>query len=322
MEKDFYEILGVAEDADKAAIKKAYREKARKYHPDVNPDNPEAEEKFKKASAAFEVLSSPEKRKLYDEFGLDGLREGFDPEQARQYQRWQQAGGGGGGGGRRVYRGGATDFQDIFGDIFGGQSPFDTSDYRDFGGFQGAAKGRDITAALELDFVQAIEGDEMTLTLGGDRITVRIPPGVRDGEKLRIKGKGQPGPQTQYGQGEPGDLHLKISVRDHPRVRREGLNLYMDVPITIPEAVEGTKVDVPTPWGTLTVTIPAGVNSGAKLRIKDKGVKRGKKKGNFYVVIQINTPEEANIDEEVIQKAQALAGAYDKNPRHGLSWNA
>ncbi len=319
MEQDFYDILGVSKDADKAQIKKAYREKARKFHPDVNPDNPEAEEKFKKASAAFEVLSDPEKRKLYDEFGLDGLREGFDPEQARRYQRWQSAGGPGGG--RRVYQASSADFQDIFGDIFGGRSPFDTSEFRDFGGFQGGAKGRDVTASMELDFVQAIEGDEMTISVGGEAIKVRIPPGVKDGEKLRLKGKGEPGPQTQYGRGEPGDLLLKIAVRDHPHIRRDGLHLYMDVPVTVPEAIEGTKIDVPTPWGTLTVTVPPGVNSGAKLRIKDKGVKRGNKTGNFYVVIQINTPREDAIDDELIQQAQAMAGAYDKNPRQGLSWN-
>lgn len=325
MDSDLYDILGVSRDADVAEVKKAYRKLARKYHPDVNPDDPEAEEKFKKASAAFEVLGNEEKRKLYDEFGLDGLREGFDAEQARKYQRWQTQGGGagfgGGPGGRRVYRGGATtgaSFEDVFGDIFGGRSPFDTSDYTDFGGFQAPLKGRDITARLELDFVRAIEGGQMELALQGKPMKVRVPPGVRDGERLRLKGKGGPAPQTQYGKGERGDLFLEISVTDHSDVRRKGLDLYLDVPITIPEAVEGTRINVPTPWGEYTVTVPEGVHSGAKLRLKGQGVHRGKSKGDFYVIVQIHTPD--RIDDAVKETVRQLEEAYEEDVRATLHW--
>ncbi len=322
MERDLYDILGVSRDADTAEIKKAYRKLARKYHPDVNPDDADAEERFKKVSTAFEVLGDAEKRKLYDEFGLDGLREGFDAEQARKYKQWQGAGGAGFGGGRRYYRssGGGADFQDIFGDIFGGGGRFKTSGFGDVGGFQSQApvKGRDVSASLELDFLQAIEGGEMELGLQGRSLKVRVPPGVRDGERLRLKGKGGAAPQTPYGKGQPGDLFLEISVKPHEFVRREGLDLYLDVPVSIPEAVEGTQINVPTPWGDYKVTVPEGVHSGAKLRLKGQGVRRGKKRGNFYVVIQIRTPD--RIDEKVLEAVRQLDDAYEEDLRGDLSW--
>jgi curved DNA-binding protein len=317
MEDDLYEILGVRREDDRDTIKKAYRRLARDYHPDVNPDDPEAEEKFKRVSAAFEVLGDEEKRKIYDEFGLQGLREGFDPDRARQYQQWQRTSGG-----PRYaqFGGGGASFQDIFGDIFGGRSPFDTSDYTNFGGFQAPLKGRDITARLELDFVRAIEGGQMELTLGdGRQLKVRVPAGVGDGERLRLKGKGSPAPQTQYGQGQPGDLFLEISVRPHEKVRREGLDLIVEVAITVPEAILGAQITVPTPRGEYKVTVPEGVHSGARLRLKGKGVHRGNKEGDFFVVLQIVTPD--RIDDEVREKAKALEDAYEADPRGDLRWD-
>lgn len=324
MENDLYKILGVSRTAEPGEIKKAYRKLARKYHPDVNPDDPEAEEKFKKASAAFEVLGNKKKRDLYDEFGLDGLREGFDPDQARKYQQWQ----GGAAGGRRVYRGGsATSFEDLFGDIFGGGSgayggganPFGGGGQAGFGGgFQTSLKGRDTTAGLELDFVRAVEGAELDLTLQGRSLKVRVPAGVRDGEKLRIKGKGEPAPQTPYGKGQAGDLLLEISIEPHATIRRDGLDLYQDVPISIPEAVAGAKINVATPWGEYTVTVPEGVHSGAKLRLKGKGVKRGSKQGDFYAVLQIHTPD--RLDEEVLEMVHQLQQAYTGDLREEIRW--
>lgn len=320
MEKDLYQLLGVSRQASHDEIKKSYRRLARQYHPDVNPDDPAAEEKFKQISAAFDVLGDEEKRKLYDEFGLDGLREGFNPEQARQYQRWQSQAGGFGGG-RRVYRtgGGGASFQDIFGDIFGGRSPFDTSEFTDFGGFQAPIKGRDLTATLELDFVRSIEGGQMELTIGGQPLKVRVPAGVRDGERLRLKGKGSPAPQTPYGEGQPGDLLLEIKVQPHPFVRREELDLYLEVPITMAEAVEGTQVTVPTPWGEYKVTVPEGVHSGAKLRLKGKGVRRGKQQGDFFVILDIRSPD--RLDEEIRQAARQLARGYEGDLRGDLRWD-
>ena len=312
MAQDLYKILGVSRDASQEEIKKEYRRLARQYHPDVNPDDPGAEEKFKAVSTAFEVLGDSEKRKLYDEFGLDGLREGFDAQRARQYQRAGQ-------GGRRFYRGGGGDqFQDIFGDIFGGRSPFDTSDYNQFGGFQTGMKGRDITARLQIDFVRSIDGGQMDLNVAGRSLKVRVPQGVKDGETLRLKGKGSPAPQTPYGSGEPGDLLLEITVTPHPTIRRDELDLYLDVPITIPEAIEGGHVRVPTPWGEYDVKVPEGVHSGAKLRLRAKGVHRGSEKGDFFVVLQIHTPDE--LTDEVREAAEVLKGAYKEDLRKELSW--
>ncbi|MFU8802871.1 MAG: DnaJ C-terminal domain-containing protein [Bradymonadaceae bacterium] len=315
MNKELYDILGVSKDADQETIKKAYRKMARQYHPDVNPDNPEAEDKFKQASAAFEVLGDAQKRKTYDEFGLDGLREGFDPDSARQYQRWASQQGAGAGRRYRTRQGGAT-FQDIFGDVFGGRSPFDTSDYSNFGGFQAPPRGRDWTAQVRLDFLTAVRGGQVDLALEGRPLKVRVPPGVNDGERLRLKGQGGPAPQTQFGQGAPGDLLLDLQVASHPLLRREDMDLYLEFPVTFSEAINGAKVNVPTPWGEYTVTIPEGVHSGAKLRLKGQGVHRDGKKGDFFVVVQIQAPE--HIDDKVREAAAIIEEAYTQPLRKDL----
>ncbi len=321
-EEDFYKILGVSRDADEKAIKKAYRKIARENHPDLNPDDTEAEERFKRASVAFEVLSDPEKRKLYDEFGMAGLREGFDADQARQYKRWQSQAGGRGapGGGQRFYwssGGGGPEFQDIFGSVFGGRSPFDTSDYSDFGGFYtGPLKGRDVEAELTLDFMTAVKGGELELRVGGKTIKVRIPAGADEGDKLRLKGKGSPAPEGAPKGSKAGDLLLSIHVKQHELLRREGLDLYLDVPVTVSEAVLGAKVSVPTPHGAFKVTVPSGVHSGSKLRLKGKGVHRGKKEGDFYAVIQIQPPD--RLTDDVEEAARVIDDGYTKPVRADL----
>jgi len=319
MEADYYKTLGVSRTADDATIKKAYRQIARDNHPDLNPDDAVREERFKAASVAFEVLSDPEKRKLYDEFGNDGLRDGFNVEQAREYARWQQTGGrprGGNSRGRGQPQGGAN-FEDLFGNIFGGRSPYDTSGYSDFGGFpSGPMKGQDLEAALDLDFMTAVNGAEMELTIGGRNVKARIPQGADDGDRLRLKGQGQAAP-PQAPKGSAGDLILTLKVKPHPLLRREGLNLYLDFPVTMPEAIVGAKLDVPTPHGDFKVSIPAGVNSGAKLRLKEKGVHRGKKKGDYYVVIQIQAPD--RIDDATTALAASLAEAYTTDVRADLA---
>ncbi len=315
MQEDLYKILGVSKDAELSEIKKSYRKIARDNHPDLNPDDAAAEERFKKASVAFEVLSDEDKRKLYDEFGFDGLREGFDPEQARQYSQWQNMGGGyGGGGGQRYYTSSAG-FEDIFGNIFGGKSPFDTSDY---GGFYNNVpmRGSDLEASLSLDFMTAVQGGELEIRVGGRNIKVRIPAGASDGERLRLKGKGQAAPANAPHGSKAGDLILLINVKEHKYLKRDGLNLSLDLPVTISEAVKGTKIPVTTPHGEYKVTIPSGVNSGAKLRLKGKGVHRGKKKGDFYVIIQIHTPD--RIDEAIEEAADALSEGYTIDIREDL----
>lgn len=311
MAEDFYTILGVSKDDDAATIKKAYRQIARENHPDLNPDNKEAEEKFKAASVAFEVLSDPEKRKLYDEFGVDGLREGFNAEQARQYGRWQNSQGNWQG--RTYARSGGYD--DLFESIFGGRSPFDTSDYSNFGGFYtGPMKGQDLEAKLKLDFMTAIKGGELDITVNGKGIKVRIPAGIEDQERLRLKGKGGAAPG---GAGtKPGDLLLTVEVQPHAILHRDGLNLSLDIPITMAEAVKGAKIAVPTPHGEYNVTVPSGVNSGAKLRLKEKGVHRGSKKGDFYAVIQIQAPD--RIDDELLEAVEALSAGYTTDIRADL----
>jgi curved DNA-binding protein len=314
MNKELYDILGVARDADQETIKRAYRKLARQYHPDVNPDNPEAEDNFKKVSAAFEVLGDPNKRKTYDEFGLDGLREGFDPDAARQYQRWASQQGGG-----SRFRGrspSGASFQDIFGDIFGGRSPFDTSDFSNFGGFQAPPRGRDWTAQVRLDFLTAVQGGQVELSMEGRTLKVRIPAGAKDGERLRLKGQGGPAPMTQFGQGPAGDLLLDIHVVPHPLLRRQEMDLYLDLPITFSEAIMGARVNVPTPWGEYTVTVPEGVHSGARLRLKGQGIRRDNQKGDFFVVVQIQAPD--RIDDRVREAATLLEEAYTRPLRSDL----
>lgn len=159
----------------------------------------------------------------------------------------------------------------------------------------------------------------MELTIGGQPLKVRVPAGVRDGERLRLKGKGSPAPQTPYGEGQPGDLLLEIKVQPHPFVRREELDLYLEVPITMAEAVEGTQVTVPTPWGEYKVTVPEGVHSGAKLRLKGKGVRRGKQQGDFFVILDIRSPD--RLDEEIRQAARQLARGYEGDLRGDLRWD-
>jgi len=308
MKRDLYDILGVSKSADAAAIKKAYRKLARENHPDVNPGDAAAEERFKRISAAFDVLSDPKKRKLYDEFGYDGLREGFDAKRARAGRRSAGAG----------YQGGAS-FEDIFGNMFagGGGAGFGGPDFGDFvGGYGMPVKGRDKSVSVTLDFMKALMGTEVRLAQGERTFTVRVPEGVEDGERVRIKGKGSPAPRTRQGQGQPGDLFLDIAVRPHPKLRREGLDLYLDVPVTIPEAVCGASVSVPTPWGEFTVKVPEGVSSGAKLRLKEQGVRRGKARGNFYVIVQVHTPD--RIDDAVREAAKSLADSYTGDVRAAL----
>lgn len=317
MEQDLYRVLGVGKSADEKEIKKAYRKIARENHPDLNPNDSAAEERFKEASVAFEVLGDADKRKLYDEFGIDGLRDGFDPKQARQHKQWASGGGGGFRGRGQQWSPSDPAFQDLFGSIFGGRSPYDTSDMRDFGGFYtGPTKGRDLSAPLTLDFMTAVQGGELELRVMGKSIKVRIPAGAASGDTLRLKGKGGPTPDGAPKGAKRGDLMLEIKVDSHEFLDRQGLDLYLDLPVTVSEAVLGAKVSVPTPHGDFVVSIPAGVHSGARLRLKGKGVKRGKKQGDFYVVVQIHTPD--TVTDEVREAAEALDAGYAEPVREHL----
>ena len=286
--QDLYQILGVARDASEDVIRKAYRKLARRHHPDVNPNDKGAEDKFKEISHAYSVLSDTEKRRAYDEFGEIALEGGFDPEAAR---RAREAFGARFGGGGRPSFGEAEGFafeglDGLFSDLFSRR-----------GG--GRGRGADVEAELELDFMDAARGAEQRLTLARpqpdgslrqETVTVRIPPGVSDGGRLRIPGKGGPGP----GGGPPGDLHARIRVRPHRFFRRDGRDLLLDVDVSVREAALGAKVEVPTLEGRVTLTIPAGTDSGTRLRVRGKGIPSpsGGPPGDLYAIVQIRVPRD------------------------------
>ena len=381
--KDFYSILGVQKDATTDQIKKAYRKLARKYHPDVNPGNKEAEEKFKEVSQAHEALSDQEKRKIYDEFGEDGLKTGFDAEQARQYKQWRQHGGSGSRGAQGF--GGFYDsysdqgdykysgFEDIFTDLFGssaGAAP------------KGPQKGRDIESALDVDFVTSINGATTRITLqthntcqrcsgvgriespggqvcktcngtgqtgvsqgpisfnracpdcggtgrGGEvcpdcrgagvvptteTIDVTIPAGVKDGSKIRLSGKGEPGRNG----GPAGDLYIITHVAPHPIFKRDGDALRLEVPVTVAEAMQGAEITLATPSGPVQLKIPQGTKSGQKMRLKGKGVPNLKTRipGDLYVTLRVQVP--VTTDKEALDAAALLNRHYKTDLRSDI----
>lgn len=323
--RDLYEVLGVARDADADAIRKAYRKLARKLHPDVNPGDAAAEERFKEVSEAYSVLSDPEKRGNYDEFGDVSLEGGFDAEAARKARdafgrRFGGPGAGPSGASFGFEAGPGAQFEfgdldELLGRVYGARG-------RRGGGLQGL-RGADLEAVLELDFLEAARGGEKRLQLqvpdeqGVPRpqtVTVRIPPGVADGGRIRLRGKGGPG----MGGGPPGDLFATIRVRPHPVLRREGRDLHVEVPITVTEAVRGAKVEVPTLDGRATVTVPAGTDGGRRLRLRGKGVPdpAGGPPGDLYVTLRIRVPR--GLDSEGEAALDRLGSFEPADPREDL----
>jgi DnaJ-class molecular chaperone len=320
-EKDLYRTLGVRRDASADAIKKAYRKIARDNHPDVNPGDHKAEERFKAASEAYEILSDATKRKNYDDFGEAAMNPNFDAEKARAFGGGFGGGGGSpfGGGGFQGGPGGMGDLGDIFGDLFGGGGG------QRRGGQRFARKGQDLETTLRLGFEEAAEGGERQIAVnrptadGGARrenVTVRIPPGVGDGGKIRLPGKGGEG----MGGGPAGDLFANIRVGKHPFFTRDGRNLHVDLPISVSEAVLGAKVEVPTLKGQITLTIPPETDSGTKLRLRGKGIpnpKKGAESGDLYVTVQISVPR--GLDDEAKEKLKALSSFDPESIREKLS---
>lgn len=369
-EKDLYAILGVPRNASQEEIKRAYRKLARRYHPDVNPGNKEAEEKFKEISEAHEILSDPEKRKLYDEFGMAGLQAGFEADRARAYQQWQRqqqefARGFGAGFGR------FESFEDVFSDLFGERVR------------PGPQPGADLETEVEIDLLDAVRGRTMEISLqrpvmctacqgsgedvagamtcteclgsgriqaargpirfsrtcprcgglgristracqrcGGagqtvqtERLQVRIPPGVDEGSRVRVQGKGAPGVHG----GPPGDLYLRVRIRPHPFLERRGDDLYMNVPVTVGEAIAGATITVPSPaGGTLRVQVPPGSQSGKLLRIRGRGVPHLHEggAGDLYLRLLIHVPTRDS--EAVRQAAKTLDENTTPHPREQL----
>jgi curved DNA-binding protein len=317
MAADYYQELGVGRDASSDDIRKAYRKLASKYHPDKHPNDKANEARFKAINRAHQVLGDPEKRKLYDEFGEDGLREGFDADSVRAYRRAAGAGGRvrfrrGGEGGvdfENIFdAGGAGGFGDLFGDLLGGRGRQRRPQA------QNGMKGSDVASEVMVDFASALSGTELELRLqdGGDVVKVRIPPGAADGDKLRVPGHGAPG---MFG-GTPGDLVLAIRVKPHPFFERNGVDLYLDLPITVGEAYRGARVRVPTPTGDVTLTVPRHAQSGQVVRLKGRGVKRKSQQGDLFVRFLVKLPDG---ESPALEKAvDTLESALESDVRSGI----
>ncbi|MEJ2654023.1 MAG: DnaJ C-terminal domain-containing protein [Acidihalobacter sp.] len=279
--KDYYELLGVPRDAEPDAIKKAYRRLARKYHPDVSKE-PDAEERFKEVNEAYEVLSDSEKRSAYDRLGAN-WKAGQD---FRPPPGWEQAADFGAGHGFGGAQFNASGFSDFFDALFGGG-------FRQAGaggGHAGAAgfraRGQDQEAELSLDLEAAFHGGRQSLRMGNGRtLSVNIPAGVGDGQRIRLSGQGAAG----MGGGPAGDLYLSVHIRPHSLYRVDGRDIYLDLPLTPWEAALGATVTVPTLAGKVELKIPAGSRSGRKMRLKGRGMP-GKTPGDLYVVLKIETP--------------------------------
>ena len=332
--KDYYAILGVKKTASADEIRKAFRKLARKYHPDLNKGNKTAEEKFKDLSEANEVLSDAKKRKIYDQLGF--YSDNIDPAAAEAYSRGGGFGAGGFGGfpgggtrtragpgaqqgvhfdfgdfdmndftGQTGQRRGGGGFRDIFGSMFGGFGAEPT----------GPAPGSDLEYQVNVGFWQAIKGDTVKLSIvrhdeqGHQKteiIEFRIKPGTRDGQRIRLPGKGNPGIRG----GPPGDLYLIIRLGEHPVFRRDGDNILVTVPVSASEAALGAKIDVPTIDGRTQLKIPPGTQSGQKLRLREKGVASATKegtRGDQIVEIKIVVPEARDLRaRELWQELQKL----------------
>jgi molecular chaperone DnaJ len=366
--RDLYDVLGVKRDASHAEIRRVFRRRARQYHPDVNPGNAAAAEKFKEISAANDVLGDEKQRKAYDEFGEAALHSGFDPEQARQYREQQRAGAapwgaapGGADGGADAFDG----FDFDLGDLLGGAAR----------GRRGAAPGDDLTAHVDLDLATALRGTELSvdaptgrpcatchgtgeqggpcercrgkgrIAVGGKGpmriaavcplcsgrghppcpvchgegheagthpVTVRIPPGADHGARLRVPGLGRPG----HGGAPAGDLYIEVRLRSHRHFRREGLHLYLTLPVSVDEAYNGATVDVPTPTGVVALKVPPRSQSGQKLRVRGHGVRRGAEVGDLYCELQVRLPDRE--DPQFAAAARATAALYERPVREGI----
>lgn len=321
MAEDYYQILGVKRDASAADIQKAYRNLARKYHPDLHPDDKTATKKFQEVQKAFDVLNDPSKRELYDRYGSS-----FES---------MAAGGGGprggpGGGFQPGAQGADFDFGQFFGDRYSGDPSGTFADiFGQFrrGGGGGAGRGPrpaprrggDVAAEIEIPLPTAVLGGEVQLKVARadghvETINVKIPVGIEDGKKIRLRGQGE------AGDGEAGDLLIKVHVLPHPFFQRRGDNLDVKVPVTLAEAALGAKVDVPTPKGTISLRVPPATSSGTKLRVKGHGVAaKGRPPGDLFADVQIVIPKP--LDEESQNLIRQLDERWKQpDPRADLHW--
>jgi len=324
MADDYYKVLGVSRTASAEEIQKSYRKLAAKCHPDMNPDDVQAKKRFQELQKAYEVLGDPEKRKLYDQFGpgfeqMGGFRggptgaggggnpfEGMDFEQVLR----------GGGGGQAFPFG--DNFNDILQQFMGGAAGAGGGGGGGRRRRSAGAKGSDLEANAEIPFATSILGGAVELHLQregkSENVSVRIPPGVESGKKIRLRGKGMPGAN-----GSPGDLLVTLHILPHPHFKRHGDNLELKLPVTLAEAALGAKVDVPTPAGIVSLKIPAGSSSGKRLRVKGQGVKKmDGTSGDLFVELHIKLPDLIDAaSEELIRKLDSL---HPLAPRAGLAW--
>jgi curved DNA-binding protein len=324
MPEDLYQTLGVNRQSDKDEIQKAYRKLARKYHPDMNQNDEKSREKFKRVQEAYDVLSDPDKRAAYDRYGADFEKvrsSGFNPA----------AGAGGAsfegldleqifGGARGSGGGFQNGFSDFFEQLMGAGG-------RGGGGTGGARRtrqaeptvGENIRHEIRIPLKKALTGGQHEFYLPADagrqKIAFSIPPGIESGSKMRLRGKGYASPSG----GPAGDLILVIHVDEHPLIRRQGKNLLISLPVTLKEATLGAKIEVPTPKGALTMTVPPGSSGGRRLRLKGQGVDDGKgPAGDILIELQIALPEK--IEESAKEMIERFDATHPLSPRNQLSW--
>lgn len=297
MAEDLYTVLGVSREASQEDIKRQYRKLAKELHPDLNPDDEEVAERFKKVSAAHAILSDPRKRASYDLGEID------DSGQARQRYGYQQGQGAG-----HARDGGFDDsiLEGLFAEMFGrgGQR-----------GFRPAARGEDAAYTLAVDFLDAARGAKKRVVMGdGKTFDITIPAGIEEGQTLRLRGKGRPGVRG----GPPGDAMVEIEIRPHPLFERRGPDIHLDLPVTLGEAVLGARIDVPTIDGPVTMTVPKGSNTGTTLRLKGRGIagSKGGARGNQYVRLTVSLPPSPGDEFETFLERWSAKHPYD--PRRDL----
>ncbi|MEY3966583.1 DnaJ domain-containing protein [Aquiluna borgnonia] len=289
LDKDFYKILGVSKDVSEAELKKVYRKLAKENHPDLHPGDAKAEARFKDISEAYDVLSDKEQRREYDAIKAMGGGARF------------QAGGPGGAGG----------FEDVFSNLFGGG--FQGGGFPGFGGF-GPQRGQDVSTSSSIDFIDSIKGTTLKLQVSGESVSLRVPPGIQDGQKLKVSGKGNPSPNG----GPRGDLVVTIKVRNHQVFTRDGDNVRVVVPVTIAEAILGATIQVPLLGeAPVKLKVAPGTPNGRTLRVKGKGVQRPGKEGDLLATVEIAIPS------HISEKAKNLIEQFnqelpDEDPRADL----
>jgi len=334
-ERDYYKVLGLSRTASADEVKRAYRKLAKKYHPDRNPDDKAAETRFKEVQSAYEVLSDPQKRKAYDQFGHAGpAGQGWRAGPAGPHVYTWKSGGGpdipvenledlfqvfAGGAGIGRGRSGPSSFEELFSGMGGpGRQARRTRP-----GAAETATDRDIEHPATLTFEQAIHGTtlDLCLTPGGrtgsrETVSIKIPPGVANGQRIRVRGKGNPGRRGT----PPGDLYIVCNIQPHPYFRRVGNDIYLELPLSMTEAALGTKVEIPTLAGRTVLRVPPGTPSGTKLRLKNKGVKPPgtKPQGHQYAVVRIIPPKPLSPRQKEL--LQELRDTGEGSPRENVGW--